>query len=121
MARPRIKIDVEQLEKCAEKQWSVAEIAAFFRVSHDTIERRYALIIKEARARGTAKLRDLLWQRAINGSDRILENIADRFIGPRPQRMEITREQAIEKLETDLKSRGIDIDQIASGPKDRET
>ena len=57
MARPLKKIDEEQLRKCAEKLWSITEIAAFFKVSTDTLHRRYAAIIEEARQSGKAKLR----------------------------------------------------------------
>lgn len=81
MARPRKKIDVEQLIKCAEKQWHIREIAAFFRVSHDTIQRRYASIIEEARNSGKAKLRDLQWKRALEGSDTMIKHMSEHYLG----------------------------------------
>lgn len=80
MARPRKKIDEEQLRKCAEKQWHIREIAAFFRVSTDTIHRRYAAIIEEARQSGKAKLRDLQWQRALQGSDTMLKHMSEHYL-----------------------------------------
>lgn len=79
--RPRIKLDEEKLKKCAEKQWTDAELAAFFECSIDTLHRNYADLIDTSRANGKAKLRDLIWQRAIAGSDRMLEHAANRFLG----------------------------------------
>jgi hypothetical protein len=81
MARPRKTLDVEQLIKCAEKQWSITEIAAFFRVSTDTIHRRYAAEVELGRQNGKAKLRDLLWHRAISGSDAILKHMCEHYLG----------------------------------------
>lgn len=81
MARPRKKIDVEQLIKCAEKQWAITEIAAFFRVSTDTLHRRYAAEIELGRQNGKAKLRDLMWLRAANGSDTIIKHLAEHYLG----------------------------------------
>ena len=80
MARPRKKIDIEQLIKCAEKQWHIREIAAFFRVSTDTIHRRYAAIIEEARNSGKAKLRDLQWKRALEGSDTMIKHMSEHYL-----------------------------------------
>ena len=71
MARPRKEIDVDALEKCAQRQWSTEELAAFFNVSRDTLERRYAAIIKNARQNGKAKLRDMQWSSAEKGNERM--------------------------------------------------
>lgn len=83
MARPTkwTKVDVEQLRQCAQKQWSNVEIAAHFRVSTDTIERHFAAIIKEARESGRAKLRDLQWKRALEGSDRMIMHMSEHYLG----------------------------------------
>lgn len=120
MARPKKLINVEQLEKLAEKQWNIEQIAGFFGVSRDTLERRYAANIKDARNRGAAKLTDALYARALGGkvnlpdgkiaflasSDRLLIHALDRFVGSVPKKIELTREQAIEFLENDLKQNG---------------
>ena len=79
--RTKVKIDVEQLEKCAEKQWSLEEIAAFFRCSTKTLERNFVGIIEEAKKRGRTKLRDLQWQRALAGSDRMIEHMSKHYLG----------------------------------------
>jgi hypothetical protein len=93
MARPRKIIDIEQLEKIAEKQWSFTEIAAFFRVSEKTINRRYVQIIEDARQRGRTKLRDLQWKRALEGSDRVLLHMSAHYLGQN-QKLEL----AVEKI-----------------------
>lgn len=85
MARPRIKIDVEQLESLAERQWTITEVAAFFRVSRDTIERRYAANYADGKQRGFAKLRDLQWKRAEQGSDRMLIHLGEQYLGQTKQ------------------------------------
>lgn len=81
MARPRKKIDIAQLEQLAERQWSVRQIASFFRVSHDTLQRRYASIIADARLRGSAKIIDLQWKRAMEGSDTMIKHMAEHYLG----------------------------------------
>jgi AraC-like DNA-binding protein len=79
--RPEAPIDAEHLKKLAERQWSVVEIAAFFGVSHDTIERRFAEEIAASRHRGCAKIRDLQWKRAMEGSDRIIIHMSEQYLG----------------------------------------
>jgi hypothetical protein len=59
MARPRKKIDKEQLRQLAERQWNDREIAAFFNVSLHTIHRRFGDQIDKHRALGMAKRRDI--------------------------------------------------------------
>jgi len=103
MARPKKPIDEEQLRKCAEKQWTVREIAAFFRVSHDTIQRRYASVIEEARQSGRAKLRDLQWARAVNGSDTMLKHMSEHYLDQTP-RTKISIEDAWNELPAEKKA-----------------
>ena len=122
MARPKFQIDIEQVKKLAERQWSDEQIAGFIGCDRRTLERRFSQELAAARQSGRAKLIDVLWQRGVKDkSDRILTHLADRFLGAIPKKIEITREQAIEVLEKDLKSRGIEIDQIASGSEEIET
>lgn len=78
--RKTAEIDAGHLEVLAERQWSLLEIAAFFRVSHDTIERRFASKIKEARLRGHAKIRDLQWKRALEGSDKMIVHMSEHYL-----------------------------------------
>lgn len=72
VGRPEADIDEKLLVRLAEKLWSTEEIAATFGVHSTTINRRFAALIADCRQRGKAKLRDLLWQRALKGSDKVL-------------------------------------------------
>jgi DNA-directed RNA polymerase specialized sigma24 family protein len=103
MARPKKPIDEEQLIKCAEKQWTTREIAAFFRVSTDTIERRYAAQVEEARQSGRAKLRDLQWARAINGSDTMLKHMSEHYLDQH-SKSRISIEDAWDSLPSEKKA-----------------
>lgn len=80
MGEPKKKIDVLQVEHLAEKQWTITEIAAHFRVNEKTIRRRFAGQIEEARQRGRTRLRDLQWKRAMEGSDRILVHMSEHYL-----------------------------------------
>ncbi len=97
MARPKKPIDQEQLEKLAEKQWSIEQIAAFFRVNRATIERRFAEKINDARQRGRAKIVDLQWKRALEGSDRMIMHMSAHYLG-QSQKLEL----AVEKIPDDV-------------------
>lgn len=77
----RKPIDQTALEKMAEKGWTVKEIAASFHVDPTTIYRRYATLIEECRQRGTAKVRDLQWQRALQGSDKMILHMSKHLLG----------------------------------------
>lgn len=68
MARPKIKIDEDQLLKLAAMHCTNVEIAAFFDVSKDTIERNYAAILAKGREQGKIKLRRLQWTSAEKGN-----------------------------------------------------
>ena len=45
-----------------------------------TVERRFASIIEESRHGGTAKLRDLQWKKAIDGSDRMIIHMSEHYL-----------------------------------------
>ena len=79
----RKKIDPEILCKLAERQWTVPEIAAFFGVSRDTIERRFAEKVTQSRHNGAAKLRDLQWKKAIQGDSRMIIHMSKHYLGQR--------------------------------------
>lgn len=74
------EIDPEQVRQCAMKLWKIEEIAAFFRVSTDTINRHFASLIAEARQSGKAKIRDLQWKRALEGSDTMIKHLAEHHL-----------------------------------------
>jgi hypothetical protein len=108
-------IDIQQLEMCAEKQWSTGEIAAFFRCSVDVIQRRFAANIIEARKRGTAKLRDLQWKKALEGSDKMIIHMSKHYMQQheKVEQTIVTADENIKKMsdeELDARLRKIDSD-----------
>lgn len=103
MARPKKEIDIEQLRKCAEKLWHITELAAFFKVSTDTLHRRYAAIIEEARQSGKAKLRDFQWKRVMEGSDTILKHMSEHYLDQH-SKSKISIEDAWDSLPTEKKA-----------------
>lgn len=76
--RPRIEIDLDQVERMASIQCTDEEIACMLGVSINTITRRKAddraflKAMEEGRGKGRATLRRLQWQRANAGSDTML-------------------------------------------------
>jgi hypothetical protein len=102
MARPRKRIDVEVLKKLAERQWPDTEIAAFFcresnnfKISHQTIRRRYGQIIDTCRLNGKSKLRDQMWIRLQAGSDVILKHAMQHYL---EQHEKVDVNQSIEQV-----------------------
>lgn len=86
-------IDKDQLINLAERQWTTESIAAHFKVGKDLILRHFATELQDGRHSGKAKLLDELWARAFGQrqnkkSDRILEHLANRVLGPITQKVE---------------------------------
>jgi len=89
------KIDPDQVRQCAIKLWKNEEIAAFFQVSVDTIERHFAGVLADARQNGKAKIRDLQWKRALEGSDRMILHLSEHHLGEHPvQKNELSTGEA---------------------------
>lgn len=68
MARPKKHVDADQVLKLAAIGCSNKEIASFFDVSEDTIERRFAGQLSKGREEGKTRLRRLQWQSAEKGN-----------------------------------------------------
>jgi hypothetical protein len=73
MARPRVKIDVGELEKLYGMQCTDEEVAAFIGVSTRTLARRkevskFAEVINRAKARGRVSVRRALFRLAASGN-----------------------------------------------------
>ena len=73
MARPKVKIDLAELEKLCAMQCTDEEIAAFFGVSTKTIERRRKVerfidVMEQARAKGRVSVRRYVFRLASNGN-----------------------------------------------------
>ncbi len=68
MARPKIKINPEDVKKLASIGCTISEMASFFECSRDTIERRFAAEVLKGRDGGKTRLRRLMWQSAEKGN-----------------------------------------------------
>jgi hypothetical protein len=73
MARPKFRINLEELEKLCAMQCTDVEIAAYFRVSVRTIERRrkvqgFREAIERGRAKGRVSVRRQLFRLSNNGN-----------------------------------------------------
>jgi hypothetical protein len=71
--RPRVKIDLAELEKLYGMQCTDEEVAAFFGVSTRTLSRRrqvkkFADVVDQAKAKGRVSVRRSLFRLAANGN-----------------------------------------------------
>ena len=72
--RPRKKVDPDTVFQLACIGASISQIADdHFRVSHDTIERRFRQKFEQGKSAGQPKTLTVLYQRAMGGSMRALE------------------------------------------------
>lgn len=81
MARPKAKIDADQVEKLAHIGCTTKEIAGFFEVSEDTIERRFAGELRKGREGGKIRLRRLQLQAAEKLNPAILIWLGKQMLG----------------------------------------
>ena len=87
--RPKIEIDFAEVDKLCQIQCTGEEIASFFGISYDTLERRckeqfkvsLAEYIKEKSAKGKSSLRRLQWKAAMNGSVTMLIWLGKQYLG----------------------------------------
>ncbi len=93
--RPPLKLDKEQIYELAKIQCTMKEIAAVMKCSVDTLERRFAEIIKEAQQAGRSSLRRWMWQAAAKGNVTMMIWLSKQILDMRePQAIEITRDDA---------------------------
>lgn len=103
-------VDLDQLRQCAQKQWNDKEIAAHFKISVDTLDRHFAEEIAAARQTGKAKLRDLQWKRALEGSDTMIKHMSEHYLDQHSrQRIDLDKIPE-EQLKDYLKKKLGDID-----------
>lgn len=87
--RPKIEVDFSEVDKLCQIQCTGEEIASFFEVSYDTLERRckekfkvsLAEYIKEKSAKGKSSLRRLQWKAAMNGNVTMLIWLGKQYLG----------------------------------------
>ena len=86
--RKPIRIDLEQVEKLCNLQYTDDEIAAFFGISTRTIERRksqpaFAEVLARGKAKGRLSLRRSLWGLAVKGNPAANIFLAKNLLGYR--------------------------------------
>ena len=87
--RPKIEIDFAEVDKLCQIQCTGEEIASFFEISYDTLERRckeqfkvsFAEYIKEKSSKGKSSLRRLQWKAAMNGNVTMLIWLGKQYLG----------------------------------------
>lgn len=81
MARPKIEVDVKQLEMLASIHCSVEEMATFLGVHKRTLERRYAAVIEKGRNSGKCSLRRQMFNMAMKGDRTMLIWLSKQHLG----------------------------------------
>ncbi len=81
MARPKKQIDPKQVESLALINCTTAEMAAVIGCSSDTLERRFAAIIKEGREKGRMSLKRKQFQAAMSGNTTMLIWLGKQLLG----------------------------------------
>lgn len=83
MAPPKKKIDVKVLEGLARIHCTMIEMASICECSVDTLERRYADVIKKAKDSGKASLRRIQWKLALEGNPTMQIWLGKQLLGQR--------------------------------------
>lgn len=88
MARPKLKIDVGELERLATLQCTDEEIAAYLGISVRTLQRRLQIaklreLVDAARAKGRASVRRILFRLANSGNVAAAIFLAKNLLGYR--------------------------------------
>jgi hypothetical protein len=86
VGRAKAEIDEDGVRKLAARFWTTKEIAAFYGVSQHTMYNRgFAPIIAEAREQGKARLRELQWAAAEEGSEKVLIHMSQQHLDEHSQ------------------------------------
>lgn len=81
MARPKLNIDPELVERMASIHCTMEEIASVVKCSVDTLERRFADVIGHARNKGKTSLRRKQWEVALMGNVPMLKWLGQQHLG----------------------------------------
>jgi hypothetical protein len=86
MARPRLELDEDQIEKLAMINCSLAEIASVMRCSVDTLE-RYSEVIKRGRENGKSSLKKKQFEVAMKGNVTMLIWLGKIVLGQKEEKI----------------------------------
>lgn len=91
MGRPKLDLDEALIEKLASIHCTMEEIASICNCSVDTLERRYAELIKVAKDKGKSSLRRYQWEGAQKGNSAMLIWLGKQLLGQKDiSRIELT-------------------------------
>ena len=79
--RPRVKLDTAQVEKLAEIQCSLEEMAAVLDCSVSTLQRNFDQAIKRGREQGKTSLRRRQYELAMAGNTAMLIWLGKQYLG----------------------------------------
>lgn len=98
MPKPK-QHDEKLIKSLAEIQCTMIEIASICECSVDTLERRYADIIKAAREGGKASLRRMQYKKALEGNTSMLIWLGKHYLGQKESlELSATSEPEVRKL-----------------------
>lgn len=95
MARPKIEIDESLVDKLASIHCTMEEIGSIVGCSVDTLERRFADVIKKAKDKGKSSLRRYQWELAQKGNATMLIWLGKQLLGQRDiQAIQVSTEES---------------------------
>lgn len=97
MARPRKVIDPKQVESLAAINCTVEEIASVLGCSKDTLERRFAAVIKKGKENGRSSLRRMMYEKAKGGNVTMMIWLSKNMLGYSDKIEEKTSVKSTEK------------------------
>lgn len=117
MARPRKPVDLNDLEKLASMGCTMKEMASFFDVSVDTLERNYADTIETGRDKGKTSVRRMMWKHGENGNSVALKYLVHNVL---KERIEESHDKDLDKATSEVmeKLNAISTDAILKLVKD---
>lgn len=81
MGRPLKKIDPDQVRRLAMINCTYPEIAAVVGCSPDTLERRFAGVIKEGWEQGKSSLKRMMWEACTKGNTPMMIFLSKQMLG----------------------------------------
>lgn len=81
MGRPLKKIDPDQVRRLAMINCTMVEIAAVVGCSVDTVERRFAEIVKEGHQQGKSSLKRMMWEACTKGNVSMMIFLSKQMLG----------------------------------------
>jgi hypothetical protein len=96
--RKRLELDERQIHALAEIQCTMIEIASVMGCSVDTLERRFADVIKNGRESGKSSLRRMQFKKAMEGNPTMLIWLGKHYLGQKEEVRLSTNEPEVRRL-----------------------